>query len=91
MPFWRSVSARVAPRHRAGRLKQWLNLLRRRFPEAQALYDRVRTLSDPRAVEALLGSGPDLVGHLDHQTQLVALVLDRDVVAVHGAAEAALG
>lgn len=91
MPFWRSVSARVSPRHRAGRLKQWLNLLRRRFPQAQALYDRVRTVSDPRAVEALLASGPDLVGHLDDQAQLVALVLDRDVVAVHGAAEAALG
>lgn len=91
LPFWRSVSARVAPRHRAGRLKQWLNLLRRRFAEAQVLYDRVRTVSDPRAVEALLTSAPDLAGHLDDQTQLVALVLDRDVVAVHGAAEAALG
>ena len=66
-------------------------LLRRRFPQAQTLYDRVRPVSDPRAVEALLASGPDLVGHLDDQTQLVALVLDRDVVAVHGAAEAALG
>ena len=90
LPFWHSVSARVAARHRAGRLKQWLNLLRRRFVQAQALYERVRTLSEPQAVEALL-SGPDLVGHLDDQAQLVPLVLHRDVVAVHGAAEAALG
>ena len=90
LPFWHSVSARVAPRHRAGRLKQWLNLLRRRFAPAQELYERVRTLSDPRAVEALL-SAPDLVGHLDDQAQLVPLVFHGDVVAVHGAAEAALG
>lgn len=55
--FWRSVSARVAPRHRAGRLKQWLNLLRRRFPEARALYDAVRTVSDPRVVEMLIAPG----------------------------------
>ena len=89
-PFWRAVSARVQPRHRAGRLKQWLNLLRRRFPQAQTLYDAVRTVNDPRIVEALI-SGPDFLRHLDHQAQLVALVLDRDVVAMHGAAETALG
>ena len=40
--FWRRVSARVEPRHRAGRLKQWLNLLRRRYPEAQRAYDDLR-------------------------------------------------
>lgn len=52
--FWHSVAARVAARHRAGRLKQWLNLLRRRFPEAQALYDRLRTVDDATTVQALL-------------------------------------
>jgi tRNA-dihydrouridine synthase C len=40
------VRPRVEPRHRAGRLKQWINQLRRRFPEAQALYEAVRTLHD---------------------------------------------
>ena len=35
-------------------------------------------------------SAPDLCCCLDHQTQLAALVFDCDVVAVHGAAEAAL-
>ena len=30
--YWRRIAGHVAPRHRAGRLKQWLNLLRRRFP-----------------------------------------------------------
>lgn len=48
--FWQGVCARVEPRHRAGRLKQWLNYLRRRYPEAQQAYDRLRTVNDPRAI-----------------------------------------
>lgn len=56
--YWRRVAASIAPRHQAGRLKQWLNLLRRRFPEAQALYERVRTVQAPDAVQALIGAGP---------------------------------
>ena len=52
--FWALVALQAAPRHRAGRLKQWLNLLRRRYPEAQAAFDRVRPLSDPAAVAAAL-------------------------------------
>jgi tRNA-dihydrouridine synthase C len=54
--FWRNVATHVAPRHRAGRLKQWLNLLRRRFPQAQLAFDQVRTSNDPSIVEALLFS-----------------------------------
>jgi len=48
--FWRRVDAKVEPRHRAGRLKQWLNLLRRRYPEAQRAYDELRPLNDPAAL-----------------------------------------
>jgi tRNA-dihydrouridine synthase C len=48
--FWARVSARVEPRHRAGRLKQWLNLLRRRYPEAQRAYDALRLDNDPARV-----------------------------------------
>lgn len=48
--FWNRMSARVEPRHRAGRLKQWLNLLRRRYPEAQQAYDDARLLNDPTAL-----------------------------------------
>jgi len=48
--FWQMVGQRVTPRHRAGRLKQWLNLLRRRYPEAQQAFDQLRTLNDCRAV-----------------------------------------
>ena len=52
--FWRLVSARVEPRHRAGRLKQWLNLLRRRYPQAQRAYDELRPVNDPAALGAAM-------------------------------------
>jgi tRNA-dihydrouridine synthase C len=46
--FWQLVGTHVEPRHCAGRLKQWLNYLRRRHPEAQAAYADLRTVNDPR-------------------------------------------
>jgi tRNA-dihydrouridine synthase C len=52
--FWERMSARVEPRHRAGRLKQWLNLLRRRYPEAQAAYDALRLVNDPAVLAAAM-------------------------------------
>ncbi len=52
--FWRRVGTRVEPRHRAGRLKQWLNLLRRRYPEAQRAYDQLRLVNDPAALGAAM-------------------------------------
>ena len=52
--YWHRIGPTIAPRHRAGRLKQWLNMLRRRFPEAQALWDRIRTINEPARVQALL-------------------------------------
>ncbi len=45
--FWTLVDTHLELRHRAGRLKQWLNYLRRSYPEAQELYARVRTVNDP--------------------------------------------
>jgi len=48
--FWRMVDARIEPRHRAGRLKQWLNYLRRRHPQAQVVYDELRTVNDSREI-----------------------------------------
>ncbi len=52
--FWLRVLAKVEARHAPGRLKQWLNLLRRNFPQAEALYVLVRAERDPLAVAALL-------------------------------------
>ncbi len=54
---WQRIEPRVAPRHRAGRLKQWLNLLRRVHPQAQAAFDELRTVNDPRAIEPVLRRG----------------------------------
>jgi tRNA-dihydrouridine synthase C len=52
--FWQLVTRHIEPRARAGRMKQWLNLLRRRHPEAESAFQRLRTLDDPRAVGAWL-------------------------------------
>ncbi len=52
--YWRRIAGHVVPRHRAGRLKQWLNLLRRRYPEAQRAFDTVRTQDDPAWVDRWL-------------------------------------
>ena len=45
--FWQIVGTRVEARHRAGRLKQWLNFLRRVHPAAEEVYQSVRTLTEP--------------------------------------------
>lgn len=52
--FWTLVALHIEPRARAGRLKQWLNYLRRRYPEAAEAYARVRTVNEPARVHALL-------------------------------------
>ena len=52
--FWDLVCAHVVPRHQAGRLKQWLNYLRRRFPEAEAAYMELRVVNDPCRIDAWL-------------------------------------
>ena len=48
--FWRLVCEDLEPGQRAGRLKQWLNLLRRRFPQAEQAFQQVRTMTDQRAI-----------------------------------------
>lgn len=50
--FWQLVSARVSRKHRPGRLKQWLNFLRRRYPEAEAAYAALRAVNDPGLIDA---------------------------------------
>ncbi len=60
--FWRLVCEGLGPHQRAGRLKQWLNLLRRRFPEAELAYQQVRTLTDQRAISVWLDALPPGAG-----------------------------
>ena len=54
--FWTLVRARLQPQQQAGRLKQWLNLLRRRHPEAQQAFDSLRTWSDPALIDQWLNA-----------------------------------
>ena len=48
--FWLLVCATLERRQLAGRLKQWLNFLRRRYPQAEVAYMQLRTLHDPALV-----------------------------------------
>lgn len=65
--FWHLVCAQLERRQQAGRLKQWLNFLRRRFPEAEVAYMALRTVNDPRVIDDWLlaqghaGAGGQLV------------------------------
>jgi tRNA-dihydrouridine synthase C len=52
--FWHVVCTRLDARSRAGRLKQWLNFLRRRFPEAETAYQQIRVVNDPALVDVWL-------------------------------------
>jgi tRNA-dihydrouridine synthase C len=52
--FWFIVCTRLDAKSRAGRLKQWLNFLRRHFPEAEAAYQALKTVTDPAAVDVWL-------------------------------------
>lgn len=54
--FWQGVALRVAPRHRSGRLKQWLNYLRRVYPQAQEAFDQLRLVNDPRMIDRWLSA-----------------------------------
>ncbi len=48
--FWILVCARLERKQQAGRLKQWLNFLRRRYPEAEAAYLELRVSHDPQII-----------------------------------------
>jgi tRNA-dihydrouridine synthase C len=52
--LWNIVCTRLDARSRAGRLKQWLNFLRRVYPEAQAAYEQLKTVQDPAVIDAWL-------------------------------------
>jgi tRNA-dihydrouridine synthase C len=56
--FWHRMSLHVAPRHRAGRFKQWLNYLRRHYPQAQQAFDTLRLVHDPKVMQAWLQQLP---------------------------------
>jgi tRNA-dihydrouridine synthase C len=60
--FWQSVTRRVTPRHRAGRMKQWLNYLRRAYPEAQQAFDEMRLVHDSSKIDAWIKASASAEG-----------------------------
>ena len=49
--FWHIVCTRLDSKSRAGRIKQWLNFLRRRFPEAEVAYQALKQVNDPAVID----------------------------------------
>lgn len=56
--FWHLVRSRLEARQQAGRLKQWLNFLRRHYPPAQLAYERLKTEIDVRVFDAWVSAQP---------------------------------
>ncbi|MDZ5602204.1 tRNA-dihydrouridine synthase [Pseudomonas sp. RP23018S] len=54
--FWRQAQDKLSPRYAPGRLKQWLAMLTRSYPEAVALFAELRRSADCQAISALLGT-----------------------------------
>lgn len=52
--FWRRVSTTISPNGRAGRIKQWLSYLRRRYPQAGELMMAIRQTNDPGLVTEIV-------------------------------------
>lgn len=48
--FWVLVCSRLERKQQAGRLKQWLNFLRRRYPQAEAAYVELKVSHDPQII-----------------------------------------
>jgi len=49
--FWMLVRTRLDRKKQCGRLKQWLNFLRNRYPQAQEAYLALRTVTDPLVID----------------------------------------
>mgnify|MGYP000745266498 CR=1 FL=1 len=56
LDFWQIVTTRLDNKAQAGRLKQWLNFLRRHFPEAEVAYAALKTINNPAVIDAWLAS-----------------------------------
>ena len=54
--FWQLVCERLEPKQQAGRLKQWLNLMRRRYPQAEVAYQHIKVLNENALIDNWLRS-----------------------------------
>ena len=53
--FWLQARRKISPRYAPGRLKQWLAMLTRTYPQAVELFALVRRETNCEAIDALLG------------------------------------
>ncbi len=52
--YWLGVRKKVVPVHAGGRLKQWLAMMRRNYPEAEVLYERMRPIKGAADIDAAM-------------------------------------
>jgi tRNA-dihydrouridine synthase C len=64
--FWQQARRKLAPRYAPGRLKQWLAMLTRSYPEAVALFAEIRRENDCQRIDRLFGAG-DSMAHAPEQ------------------------
>ena len=50
LDYWLGVQKKVVPAHAPGRLKLWLGMLRRTWPEAEALHQLIRPMCRPAEI-----------------------------------------
>lgn len=62
--FWRQARRKLSPRYAPGRLKQWLAMLRRSYPQAVVLFDQLRRENDWQRIDALFGLAPGEIAPL---------------------------
>jgi tRNA-dihydrouridine synthase C len=61
--FWSVVRSRLDRRQQAGRLKQWLNFLRRRYSQAEFAFQALRAVTDPAVVDQWMAQNWPHNGH----------------------------
>lgn len=54
LDFWAQAQRKVLPTQAPGRLKQWLNLMRRSYPQAEAMFTALRSLRTAEDVSQVL-------------------------------------
>ncbi|MFM8330927.1 MAG: tRNA dihydrouridine synthase [Candidatus Methylumidiphilus sp.] len=54
LEFWRLLENHVQPQYRCGRVKQWLNYLRKTYPEADVLFQALRRVNLAGEMEQIL-------------------------------------
>ncbi len=60
--FWQRVRQLVQPSHAPGRLKQWLSMLQRQYPEAAVFFVRIRSETRCEVLDQLMAGPAPSVG-----------------------------